>query len=133
MKLSVIIPVYKEVNTIGKVLEEVKKADTGIDKEIIVVDDGSTDGTKEFLSGISDFQIQVSFHQKNKGKSDAIKTGLGKVKGDIVIIQDADLEYPPSKNYKILLEPILDGYADVVYGSRFLGVHRAAKPQPNKK
>lgn len=124
MKLSVIIPVYNEVNTIGRVLEEVKKADIGIDKEIIVVDDGSTDGTREFLLGINDPQIKVFFHEKNKGKADAVKTGLGKASGDIVIIQDADLEYPPSKNYKILLEPILDGYAEVVYGSRFLGVHR---------
>jgi len=124
MDLSIIVPVYNEVNTIKKILEGIINVDIDLTKEIIVVDDGSTDGTKEFLSRIKDSQIKVLFHNKNRGKTDAIKTALTEVRGDIVIIQDADLEYPPSKNYKILLEPILEGYADVVYGSRFLGTHR---------
>ena len=124
MKLSIIIPVYNEINTIEKVIKEVKTVDINLEKEIIVVDDASTDGTKEFLLSLKDNQIKVLFHKNNKGKTECIKTALKEVTGDIVIIQDADLEYPPSKNYKILLEPILEGWADAVYGSRFLGVHR---------
>jgi len=125
MKLSVVVPVYNEVNTIGKVLEDIKIADVNVEeKEIIVVDDGSDDGTREFLSTLQEPQIKVFFHQKNKGKTEAVKIALSYIRGDIVIIQDADLEYPTSKNYPILLEPILEGWADVGYGSRFLGTHR---------
>lgn len=124
MKLSVVVPVYNEVNTIGKVLEDIKIADVNVEKEIIVVDDGSDDGTADFLSTIDEPQIKVFSHRKNKGKTEAIRTALSHATGDIVIVQDADLEYPPSKNYRILLEPILEGWADVVYGSRFLGTHR---------
>jgi glycosyltransferase involved in cell wall biosynthesis len=124
MKLSVIVPVYNEANTISRVLEDLYKVDIGVEKEIIVVDDCSTDGTKEFLAGIDNYRVKVFFHEKNAGKTAAVNTGLENVTGDIVIIQDADLEYPPLKNYNTLLEPILEGHADVVYGSRFLGVHR---------
>ncbi|MCP4652146.1 MAG: glycosyltransferase family 2 protein [Candidatus Omnitrophica bacterium] len=124
MKLSVIIPVYNEINTIGKVLDDLIKLDLGFEKEIIVVDDCSSDGTKEFLSEIKNDCIRVLFCDQNCGKANAIKVAQPLVTGDIVIIQDADLEYPPLKNYKILIDPILDGHADVVYGSRFLGVHR---------
>ncbi len=123
-KISIIIPVYNEIATIGKIVEEVKRVDVGLEKEIIIVDDASGDGTKEFLLNLKDENIKVFFHKKNKGKTDCIKTALKETRGDIIIIQDADLEYLPSKNYKILLEPILEGWADVVYGSRFLGVHR---------
>jgi len=123
-KISIIIPVYNEIATIGKIVEEVKRVDVGLEKEIIIVDDASGDGTKEFLLNLKDENIKVFFHKKNKGKTDCIKTALKETRGDIIIIQDADLENLPSKNYKILLEPILEGWADVVYGSRFLGVHR---------
>ena len=123
-KISIIIPVYNEIATIGKIVEEVKRVDVGLEKEIIIVDDASSDGTKEYLSNLKDENIKVLFHEKNKGKTDCIKTALKEARGDIIIIQDADLEYLPSKNYKILLEPILERWADVVYGSRFLGVHR---------
>ena len=124
MKLSVIIPVYNEVNTLPKIVEELLSLDLELEKEIIIVDDGSTDGTREFLKNLNKPEVKTFFHPKNKGKTDAIKTALSVVSGDIVIVQDADLEYPPSENYRIVLEPVLKGYADVVYGSRFLGVHR---------
>jgi len=120
----VIIPVYNEVNTLPKIVEELLSLDLELEKEIIIVDDGSTDGTREFLKNLSKPEVKAFFHPKNKGKTDAIKTALSAVSGDIVIVQDADLEYPPSENYRIVLEPVLKGYADVVYGSRFLGVHR---------
>lgn len=123
-KLSVIIPVYNEARTIGKILDEIKNLDLSLDKEIIIVDDGSDDGTRELLLKIPQCTVKTLFHNKNEGKTQAIKTALREASGEIIIIQDADLEYPPSKNYKILLEPILEGWADVVYGSRFLGTHR---------
>lgn len=133
-KLSVIIPVYNEARTVEKILDEIKHLDLSLDKEIIIVDDGSDDGTRELLlkiegtlmaaPGMPQCTVQTLFHDKNKGKTEAIKTALREASGEVIIIQDADLEYPPSKNYKILLEPILEGWADVVYGSRFLGTHR---------
>jgi len=121
-KLSVVIPVYNEVNTIEKVLERVKAVHIPLEKEIIIVDDGSTDGTREKLSEIqrADPSLKIILHERNMGKGAALRTGFQHVTGQIVIIQDADLEYDPSE-YPRLLEPILDGRADVVYGSRFLG------------
>lgn len=118
MKLSVVIPVYNEIETINEILKRVQSVPH--DKEIIVVDDRSTDGTTEFLSQISDDNITVLLHPVNRGKGAALRTGFERVTGDIVIIQDADLEYDPSE-YGCLIEPILDGRADVVYGSRFTG------------
>jgi glycosyltransferase involved in cell wall biosynthesis len=118
MKLSVVIPVYNEKETINEILKRVQSA--AQDKEIIVVDDRSTDGTTELLSQISDDNITVLFHPVNRGKGAALRTGFERVTGDIVIVQDADLEYDPSE-YGRLIEPILDGRADVVYGSRFTG------------
>lgn len=118
MKLSVIIPVYNENATIRDVLDIVGGLD--IAKEIIVVDDGSNDGTRETLVNLSMDGIKKCFHSKNRGKGAAIRTGLAKVTGDIVIIQDADLEYNPEE-YHQLIQPILEGEAEVVYGSRFLG------------
>jgi glycosyltransferase involved in cell wall biosynthesis len=118
MKLSVVIPVYNEVNTIKELLGKVKAVD--IEKEIILVDDFSTDGTREILEGINDSGTRVLLHEKNMGKGAALRTGFGSITGDIVIIQDADLEYDPNEYHKIL-HPILDGTADVVYGSRFRG------------
>ncbi|HIC90839.1 MAG TPA: glycosyltransferase family 2 protein [Syntrophaceae bacterium] len=118
MLVSVIIPVYNEKNTIEEIIERVYS--TAIPKEIIVVDDGSTDGTKEILKTINREGLKVFFHDINRGKGACIKTAIKHVKGDIVIIQDADLEYDPSE-YPNLLSPILEGKADAVYGSRFLG------------
>ncbi len=144
MLISVIIPAYNEINTISHVLKKVEE--TPYNKEIIIVDDGSKDGTREYLSSrfkvqdsrltpspitISDeggldysTAVKVIFHEKNMGKGAAIRSGIKAAGGDIVIIQDADLEYDP-KDYPTLFEPIIEGKADVVYGSRFLGgTHR---------
>jgi len=118
MKLSIIIPVYNEKETIEEILKRVGSVPQ--DKEIIVVDDASTDGTTEWLRERAGKDVNVLFHQKNRGKGAALKTGFERVTGDIVIIQDADLEYDPGE-YGRLIEPILDGRADVVYGSRFTG------------
>lgn len=118
MKISVIIPVFNE----GKIIREVIKKVQGVDieKEIIIVDDGSTDTTREILHSIKEDNIKIIFHAKNLGKGEALKTGFSYAKGDIIIPQDADLELNP-KEYNSLIEPILEGYADVVYGSRFAG------------
>ncbi len=113
-----VIPVYNEINFIDEVIRAVK--DTSYEKEIIIVDDYSTDGTREYLKGLQDQDIITIFHEKNQGKSAALRSGFTHAKGDIIIIQDADLEYDP-REYPKLLGPILDGKADVVYGSRFLG------------
>jgi glycosyltransferase involved in cell wall biosynthesis len=118
MKLSVVIPVYNEIGTIEEILKRVGSVPQDI--EIIVVDDGSTDGTTKWLKEKSGDDVKIIFHQKNKGKGAALRTGFELVTGDIVIIQDADLEYDP-REYGRLIEPILDGRADVVYGSRFTG------------
>jgi len=121
LKLSIIIPVYNEVGTILQIIEKVKE--TPFDKEIIVVDDGSNDGTGNRLKEKGD-GIIVLFHESNQGKGAAILTAIPHITGDVVIIQDADLEYHPSE-YPRLLAPIMDGVADVVYGSRFQGgTHR---------
>ncbi len=119
-KLSVIIPVYNEIKTIEEILNRVMNASLqeGIEKEIIIVDDGSIDGTREYLKRLGN-QIKVIFHEKNKGKGAAVRTGFSAATGDYIVIQDGDLEYNPEE-YKDLLKPILDGKADVVYGSRFM-------------
>jgi len=129
--LSIIVPAYNEINFIEEAIRCVSEAP--YDKEIIIVDDGSTDGTREVLNSILNAQnskpesiaqhsneIRVIFHKKNMGKGGAVRTGINIAKGDIIIIQDADLEYDP-KDYPVLLEPIIEGKADIVYGSRFLG------------
>jgi glycosyltransferase involved in cell wall biosynthesis len=123
MKLSVIIPVFNEKNTIETLIEKVLKVD--IDKEIIVVDDFSTDGTRELLESKYELNanLRILYHERNMGKGFAIRTALGHVKGDIVLIQDADLEYDP-KEYHKLLDPIINGKAKIVYGSRFYKVNR---------
>ena len=119
MKLSIIIPVYNEVNTIAGIVKKVKRVD--YEKEIIIIDDASTDGTKDVLQELSQKpEIKVFYHKTNRGKGAAIRTAIKNISGDIAIIQDADLEYDPA-DYSDLLKPILDGRADVVYGSRFLG------------
>ena len=126
MKLSVVIPCYNEKNTIHKIVKSVKES--GIkDLEIIIVDDYSTDGTRDILENeIKPLVDKIIYHEKNKGKGAALRTGFGEMTGDLVIVQDADLEYDP-KEYVLLMQPILEGKADVVYGSRFMGSgpHRA--------
>jgi glycosyltransferase involved in cell wall biosynthesis/precorrin-6B methylase 2 len=117
MKLSIVIPAYNEAGTIRDVLRRV--LDTPYDKQVIVVDDGSTDGTRAILAEIEDPAIEVIEHKHNRGKGAALRTGFAAVSGDVVIVQDADLEYDP-RDYGALLEPLLSGKADVVYGSRFL-------------
>ena len=120
MRISVLMPVYNEVETIKEIVSRVQKIE--LEKEIIIVDDYSTDGTREHLREISQTHenVTVLYHDHNQGKGAALRTGFRALAGDIVIIQDADLEYDPN-DYPLLLEPILDGRADIVYGSRFLG------------
>ena len=121
MRLSIVIPVFNERATLPALLESVARV--SLDKEILIVDDGSTDGTREYLKDMAqnpEEGVRIIFHDRNQGKGAALRTGFREVAGDIVIIQDADLEYDP-QDYPALLKPILDGRADVVYGSRFLG------------
>jgi glycosyltransferase involved in cell wall biosynthesis len=119
MNLSVIIPVYNEVDHIQEIVKRVQS--TKLSKEIIIVDDGSKDGTRTVLEKVgTKKKVRVILHNRNQGKGAAVVTGLKAAKGDILLIQDADLEYDP-RDYPILLKPIKEGLADVVYGSRFLG------------
>lgn len=119
MKLSVVIPVFNELTTISEIISRVRKVP--FEKEIIIVDDGSTDGTRARLEELQRrAEVRVLFHDRNRGKGAALRTGFEAACGDVVIIQDADLEYDPA-DYPILLRPIQEGHADVVYGSRFLG------------
>ncbi len=123
MKLSIIIPAYNEEKYIKDVIQRIKDVPLpfGLDKEIIIVDDKSTDRTAEILRGYSlDSEIKLVFHKKNRGKSDALKKGIDKSLGEIILIQDADLEYSP-KDYPELVRPIIEKGVDVVYGSRFKG------------
>lgn len=119
MNLSVIIPVYNEVKNINEIIKRVQA--TRLATEIIIVDDGSKDGTREILKTIDGKKkVRVILHEKNQGKGAAVVTGLRAAQGEIILIQDADLEYDP-RDYPLLLKPIKEGIADVVYGSRFLG------------
>ncbi|MFA5181534.1 MAG: glycosyltransferase family 2 protein [Syntrophales bacterium] len=116
--LSIILPVFNESATVAEAVNAVLI--TPYRKEIIVVDDGSTDGTRDILARICHPDVHIVFHEKNAGKGGAVRSGFAQATGDIILIQDADLEYDPSE-YHILLQPILAGKADVVYGSRFAG------------
>jgi len=121
-RLSVVMPVYNEMRTLPQVIERVQA--TGLPLELVIVDDGSTDGSREFLANLRDQgganvnELKILFHEKNQGKGGAIRTGFLACTGDAVIIQDADLEYDPN-DYRSLLQPVVEGEADVVYGSRF--------------
>jgi len=118
-RLSVIIPIFNEVGTIEEVVRRVRSVDLPVsDVEIVVVDDGSTDGTRKIIKTLPD--VRCIFHERNQGKGAAVRTGFQNSTGDILIIQDADLEYDP-EDYKKLLAPIVSGRADVVFGSRFKG------------
>ena len=118
-KVSILIPVYNEINTLNQILEKVEQASfAGLEKEIILIDDYSTDGTREILKSLED-KYKVLYHDHNQGKGAALRTGIKAVTGDITAIQDADLEYDPA-DYEEVIKLILDDKADVAYGSRFL-------------
>ncbi len=122
MQTTVIIPAYNEVKTIREIVRRVQA--TGIANQVIIVDDGSTDGTRDILMELKQqSNVQIFFHERNQGKGAAVRTALNYATGDIVIIQDADLEYDP-REYPNLLKPIEENIADIVYGSRFLGAAR---------
>ncbi len=119
MKLSVIMPVFNEARTLEAIVKQV--LDTGLPSEIVMVDDGSTDGTRDLMKQWENHPvIRVILHDKNQGKGSAVRTGFEKATGEVLVIQDADLEYDP-RDYPKLLQPIEEGRADVVYGSRFIG------------
>ncbi len=122
MKVSVVMPVYNEAATVREIVRRVLATEQVT--ELVIVDDGSTDGTREELARLEDPRVRVELHPRNRGKGAALRTGFGRVTGDFVIVQDADLEYSP-EDYPVLLRPLREGVADVVYGSRFLaGSHR---------
>jgi glycosyltransferase involved in cell wall biosynthesis len=126
LTVAVVIPCYNEVETIAEVLQRVE--DVGIANEIIIVDDGSTDGTRAVLASIEAEEherVRIIYHERNQGKGAALRTGFAAAKSDVIIIQDADFEYDP-REYPILLKPLEEGIARVVYGSRFLGGPRKA-------
>lgn len=119
--VSIVMPVYNEKDTFLTILKKVQASYIyGLNKEIIIIDDGSIDGTKDLLANIAQDDIKILYHQKNFGKGEALRTGFSQASGDIIIIQDADLEYNPT-DYQDLVKPILDDNADIVYGSRFVG------------
>jgi glycosyltransferase involved in cell wall biosynthesis len=126
MKLSVIVPVYNEIGTLAEIIRRIRTAPVQVPMELIFVDDCSVDGTREFLQslvaseGSESVELKVFMHERNLGKGAAIRTAITHVTGTMVLIQDADLEYDP-QDYGILLQPILDGHADVVFGNRFHG------------
>jgi len=121
MKLSIVMPVFNERNTIKEILRRVRQVDLGdLEREIVIVDDGSSDGTRDILAMEEDSSTRVIYHPENRGKGAAVRTGFAAAAGDLIIIQDADLEYDP-EDYPKLIEPVLKGKAQVVYGSRFTG------------
>ena len=122
-KLSVIVPVFNERNTVVEIMRRMRAVSLPIEREIILVDDGSSDGTRQVLEQLGDSTVRIVKHAANRGKGAAIRTGLEQVTGDLVLIQDADLEYDP-EDWPKLLAPIFRGKATVVYGSRFTGERR---------
>jgi glycosyltransferase involved in cell wall biosynthesis len=126
MKLSILMPVYNECETLSEILRQVQAVElSDVEKEIIVVDDGSTDGSREILAKeAQEGAIQVFYHDQNQGKGAAVRTAIQHATGDLILIQDADLEYDP-RDYPTLIRPIIEGRVTVVYGSRFLGPRKA--------
>ena len=122
--LTVIVPVFNERNTVTEILRRMRRAELPIDLEVIVVDDGSTDGTDRILSALEDSTVRVLRHPDNRGKGAAVRTGLDAARGDLILIQDADLEYDPD-DWSRLLGPVLRGRTKVVFGSRYLGEREA--------
>lgn len=124
-KLSVVVPAYDERNTIVEVVRRMRAVDLpgALDLEIVIVDDGSSDGTRDVLPQLGDSTVRVVYHDENRGKGAAVRSGFANVTGDLVLIQDADLEYDP-EDWPLLINPILRGKAEVVYGSRFTGERR---------
>jgi glycosyltransferase involved in cell wall biosynthesis len=119
-RLSVLVPVYNERNTVGEILRRMRRVELPVDLEIVVVDDGSVDGTDKVLAALEDSTVRVLTHATNQGKAACIRTALAVAQGDLVLVQDADLEYDPD-DWPSLVAPILKGRAKVVYGSRFMG------------
>lgn len=123
MKLSIVIPCYNEINTIEAILQQISRVELpgGLEREVVIVDDCSTDGTRDYLKTLEQTPgYVIVFQPRNRGKGAALRTGFARTSGDFVLVQDADLEYEPQE-YAKLLKPMLDGKADVVYGSRFVG------------
>src|ERR1700719_1097639 len=116
--ISVVIPVYNEVKTIGEVIRRV--LDCGYETEVVVVDDASSDGTRDYLKQLENPKVHCFYHAVNRGKGAALRLGFAAAKNDFVIVQDADLEYDP-RDFHLVMQPLIDGRADMVYGSRFLG------------
>jgi glycosyltransferase involved in cell wall biosynthesis len=125
--LSVVVPVFNERVTVAEVIRRVRAVDVPVDVEVIVVDDGSSDGTDQVLSALADSTVRVLTHPVNRGKGAAIRTGMVAARGDLLLVQDADLEYDP-EDWPRLLDPILRGKAQVVYGSRFTGERKNMLP-----
>jgi glycosyltransferase involved in cell wall biosynthesis len=121
--LSIIVPVFNERNTVGEAIRRVREVSLEIEREIIMVDDGSDDGTADILHRLSDSTVRVVTQTENRGKGAAVRRGIEEARGDVIVIQDADLEYDP-RDLVHLLRPLLEGQARVVYGSRFTGEHR---------
>ncbi|MFN2182634.1 MAG: glycosyltransferase family 2 protein, partial [Anaerolineae bacterium] len=126
MKLSIIMPVYNEQATLSEILNQVRAVELdSVEKEIVVVDDGSTDGSRDILAAEAEAgDLQVHYLEQNRGKGAAVRTGIEHASGDLIVIQDADLEYDP-RDYPTLIRPIMEGRVAVVYGSRFLGPRKA--------
>jgi glycosyltransferase involved in cell wall biosynthesis len=125
--LSVIVPVYNERNTVAEIIRRIRATEIPLDLEVIVVDDGSSDGTDKVLGVLGDSTVRVIKHEVNQGKGAAISTGMAAATGDLVIVQDADLEYDPG-DWPRLFDPVFKGKAQVVYGSRFTGERRNMLP-----
>jgi glycosyltransferase involved in cell wall biosynthesis len=121
--LSVIVPVFNEHNTVGEIIRRIRAVELPIDLEVVVVDDGSSDGSTQVLKALEDSTVRVIVHPHNQGKGAAVRTGIERARGDLVLIQDADLEYDPD-DWGRLLSPMFKGKAEIVYGSRFTGERR---------